>query len=132
MLESCDYYYFFFFLIIFKFVSSSTICSNYYFFMIAIFRLEILYTVCICPPKNNGSRTLTQFFLSNDIHNLQTTLISTKCNQKNNNNNMKLNSTSSEPYIRLERAIRLQNKLNGKIRLSSFNLKYTSEYNPTR
>ena len=84
------------------------------------------------PPKNNGSRTLPQFFLSNDIHNLQTTLISTKCNQKNKNNNMKLNSTSSEPYIRLQRAIRLQNKLNGKIRLSSFSLKYTSEYNPTR
>ena len=54
------------------------------------------------------------------------------CNQNNKNNNMKLNSTSSEPYIRLQRAIRLQNKLNGKIRLSSFSLKYTSEYNPTR
>ena len=39
------------------------------------------------------------FFLSNDIHSLQTTLISTKYDPKNTNNNIKLNSTSTEPYI---------------------------------
>ena len=60
---------------------------------------------------------LLNFFLLNDIQDLQTTLISTKHNQKNKNNNIKLNSKSTEPYILLQRVIRLQNKLNGRIRL---------------
>ena len=60
---------------------------------------------------------LLNFFLLNDIQDLQTTLISTKYNQKNKNNNIKLNSKSTEPYILLQRVIRLLNKLNGRIRL---------------
>ena len=57
---------------------------------------------------------LLDFFLLNLIFNLQTTLISTKYNQKNNT---KLNSTSTETYILLQRGISLQNKLTGKMRL---------------
>ena len=74
-------------------------------------------------PKIMSFAHLLNFFLLNDIQDLQTTLISTKYNQKNKNNNIKLNSKSTEPYILLQRVIRLQNKLNGKIRLWSFNLK---------
>ena len=129
MLESCDYFFFLSYSNLYP-VLQFTATNTFLWLLSLDQKFYILYVYA--PPKNNGSRTLPQFFLSNDIHNLQTTLISTKCNQKNKNNNMKLNSTSSEPYIRLQRAIRLQNKLNGKIRLSSFSLKYTSEYNPTR
>ena len=68
-------------------------------------------------PKIMSFAHLLNFFLLNDIQDLQTTLISTKYNQKNKNNNIKLNSKSTEPYILLQRVIRLQNKLNGKIRL---------------
>ena len=42
------------------------------------------------------------------LHNLQTTLILTKYNQKNRNNNIKLNSTSTEPYILSQRVVRLE------------------------
>ena len=124
-LESCVFF------IIFKSVSSSTIYSNYYFYMIATFRPEILYTVGISPRKQCISYTCSIFVLWNDIHNLQKPLIPRKYNQKNKNNNIKLSSTSTEPHIPLQRVIRSQSKLNGKIRLWSFNLKYTSEYNPT-
>ena len=58
-------------------------------------------------PKTMLSHTCTIFFLSDFIHNLQATLISTKHSQKNKNNNIKLNSPSTEPYILLKRAIRL-------------------------
>ena len=69
-------------------------------------------------PKITSFVHLLNVFLLNDIQDLQTTLISTKYNQKNkNNNNIKLNSTSTEPYILLQRVIKLQNKLNGKMRL---------------
>ena len=68
-------------------------------------------------PKIMSFAHLLNFFLLNDIQDLQTTLISTKYNQKNKNNNIKLNSKSTEPYILLQRVIRLQNKLNGRIRL---------------
>ena len=85
--------------------------------MIAAFRPEILYTV-VYVPENNICRTLAHFFsIKGYIHNLQATFVSTNYNQKNKSNNMKLNSASAEPYILLQSAIRLQNKLNGKTRL---------------
>ena len=66
------------------------------------------YVLYVHVPENNVSCTLlkfffycSNFFLSNLIHNLQTTLISTKYSQKNKNNNIKLNSTSTVPYILL-------------------------------
>ena len=104
-----------FFLIIFKFVSSSSIYNNYYFLI--IFQARSFMYCTYMSPKTMSLAHCSNFFLSNLIHNLQTTLISTKYSQKNKNNNIKLNSTSTVPQILLQRAIRLQNKLTGKSRL---------------
>ena len=107
----------FFLLIIFKLVSSSTIYIKYYIFItFFIFSPEILHNVHICSQKQCLWHTYPIFFLPNLIYNLQTTLISTKYNQKNN---IKLNSTSTETYILLQRGKSLQSKLNGKMRLLS-------------